>query len=304
MLGLPRSQGRNRGVWIRLYFFPAESAAHAQALHGDLVPRKPEHARHDFLGLTGMLCGRFHHHAAGFIEPRERALGLKIKMFLAANRQLAHNAVWTLPQRGVRITPNNSQRAGVVVAGCNRVFNREDRRQWLVLGQYQRSADARSFQSLAQHPGNGLLVKYNFRREKWFIVPRCAGVVFTADIRACEYIAYTWLGECSRCVQPGQLGMSMRRQHRPGMQHIGKPTDKIIGIERFAGNMAAGAFMRDGLADDLHATASSRCSHQNFSSKDCASANRYAAEPRWSLIGLSDRSRIACARLIVVSSHD
>ncbi len=55
--GLPRAERGDGGPGVGLHFFAAERAAHAQALHGDLMARDAEHARDDLLRLAGMLRG-------------------------------------------------------------------------------------------------------------------------------------------------------------------------------------------------------------------------------------------------------
>ena len=66
---------------------------------------------------------------------------------------------------------------------------------------------------------------------------------------------------------------------------------QIVGVQRFTCDVLMGAFVGNGLACELH-----RRSHQNFSIRLEATAKRYSADPRWSLIGFNSRSRIERTR--------
>ena len=132
----------------------------------------------------------------------------------------------------------------------------------------------RHFEGFAQHPRNRLLMKHDFLGEQRLIMPGCAGIAFAGNIRGSQGGAGTRLVQRRSNIQPYQLGMSMRRQHRPCVQQLGEARRQVVRVECFAGDVAARAFMRDRLANNLHATASSCCSHQNFCRSDWANAKR------------------------------
>ena len=77
-----------------------------------------------------------------------------------------------------------------------------------------------------------------------------------------------------------EFGMGVRSQHGPGVQQVRKTGQQVVRVERLAGDVPSGAFMRKVLADRGHAACASRVSHQNFSISDCERASRYAALPR------------------------
>ena len=87
--GLPRAQRGDGGAGVGLHLLAAERAAHAQALHRDLVRADAEHARDDLLRLGGMLRGRVQRDTAALVEPRHRGLRLEIEMLLSADSDLA-----------------------------------------------------------------------------------------------------------------------------------------------------------------------------------------------------------------------
>ena len=132
----------------------------------------------------------------------------------------------------------------------------------------------RRFEGFAQHPGNRLLMKHDFFGKQRLIMPGCAGIAFAGNVSGRQGGADTRLLQRRSSVQPYQLGMSMRCKHRPCVQQLGEARRQVVRVKGFAGDVAARAFMQDRLANNLHATASSRCSHQNFCRSDCANAKR------------------------------
>ncbi len=87
--GFPGAQCRDGRPRIGLHFLAAERAAHAQTFHRHFVARDSQHPRDHFLRFGGMLRGGMRRHAAGFIQPRNRALRFQIEVLLAADLQLA-----------------------------------------------------------------------------------------------------------------------------------------------------------------------------------------------------------------------
>ena len=117
-------------------------------------------------------------------------------------------------------------------------------------------------------------MKHDFFGEQRLIMPGCAGIAFTGNIRGSQGGADTRLVQRRSNIQPYQLGMSMRCKHRPCVQQLGEARRQVVSVKCFASYVATRALMRDRLANNLHATASSRCSHQNFCRSDWANAKR------------------------------
>ena len=84
-----RRQRGERGGRGRLRFLAAETAAHARHLDHDLVRWQMQHVRDDRLHLGRMLCGRNHKQRTVLAAFRPRGLGFEVKMFLAAQLELA-----------------------------------------------------------------------------------------------------------------------------------------------------------------------------------------------------------------------
>ncbi len=89
---LPGAQCRDGRPRIGLHFLAAEGAAHAQTFHRHFVARNSQNARDHLLRFGGMLRGRMRRHAAGFIQPCNRALRFQIEVLLAADLQFAFEA--------------------------------------------------------------------------------------------------------------------------------------------------------------------------------------------------------------------
>src|SRR5436190_23524574 len=128
-----------------------------------------------------MLGGTVSRHAAGFVAPRNGAVRLQVEMLLAAYHELAVEFQGTrLDDR--RVTIGKPEGASEETAHGNRVLNGENRRQGFVFDVDPLGAEARSFESLAQHPGDGLLVKHYFGREYRFVVAAGSSVAFARNI--------------------------------------------------------------------------------------------------------------------------
>ena len=156
----------------------------------------------------------------------------------------------------------------------------QQRRQHFVGCLYAFGAAARGLQRFGQHPCHGLLMKHHFAREQGLVAAIGAAVILARDVVRGQSRVNAGLGERRRGVQLREHGVSVRGQHRPGVQQEREAARQIVRVQRLAGDMSAGAFMRNRLAGNVHAAASVCCSHQNFSSRFCARASRYAAEPR------------------------
>ena len=224
--------------------------------------------------LAGMLRGRTNRDTARFVQPGDGALRFQIKMLLAADTQLAREAVRAGGQRRFGVPARQPQRTGVETAGGDGFVDGEDRRQRPVVHPHARCPAPRSLQRLRQHPRDRLLVVHHLGGKQRLVMARDARLVFARHIRGGEGGGHAGFGERRRGVERGDRGMGVRREYRPGVQQPGEAAGQVVRVERFAGDVAARAFVGNGLARDVHAAASACCSHQNFSSRLCASASR------------------------------
>ena len=84
-LCLVRQHRGGGGNQRRLAFFAAETAAHATALHGDVVSASCERMSDDVLHFRRVLSGAVNHHAAVVLRNRHRDLTFQIEVILAAD---------------------------------------------------------------------------------------------------------------------------------------------------------------------------------------------------------------------------
>src|SRR6185295_16349227 len=106
-----------------------------------------------------MLSGTVSGDTAGFVAPGNSTLRLKIEMLLAADHELSTEAQRTgFDDRRIAIC--DPERAGKETTRGNRILYRKDRRQRFVVDANALGAEARGLERLAQHPGDGLLVKH------------------------------------------------------------------------------------------------------------------------------------------------
>src|SRR5215470_5863477 len=195
-------------------------------------------------------------------------------MLLPADGQCSLDAMRTGGERAFRVSAHNAHRRRMKAAGSDGVFNGQDGGKRLVLGDHSSSTEPGGFGGFAQNPRNRLRMKNNFCREEGLIVAGTARVAFARNIGGGQSSTDAGLPYRRNNVEFCQSSMRVGREDRPGMEQIGETSQQVIGVESLACNVTARAFMRNSLADNLHATASSSCSHQNFSSSDCASARR------------------------------
>ena len=96
--GERRAERGDRGEAVRLHLLAAERAAHAQALHGDLVAVHAEHVGDDLLRLGRVLRAALHEHLAALVDLRQRAVRLEVEVLLAGELELALEDVRPTPR--------------------------------------------------------------------------------------------------------------------------------------------------------------------------------------------------------------
>ena len=181
-LHLPRAERGDGGVRIRLHFLAAECSAHAHAFHNHLIARDAEHPRNHVLGFRRVLRRRMHADEAGFVYPGDRGLRFQIEMFLAADAQLA------LDMELARVDARHVSARDTVLSGEKAValygfFQREDRRQRLIIDRHTCGALPRGLDSVAEHPRDRLMVIHHFGGKQRLVVAARARVAFARHIR-------------------------------------------------------------------------------------------------------------------------
>ncbi len=276
----PRAQSGQRRPHIRLRLLAAEGAAHAQTLDRDLAAWDPEHLRGDGLGFAGMLRRGIDGYATRFVQPCDGALRLQIKMLLTADSQLAVKLMRAGVDGGLRVAALQPQRPDVKSAGFDGLLDAEHGRQRPIFHAHSRSAEPGSLQAFGQHPRDRLAEVHYLGREQRLVMPRHARVVRARYIGGGERGHHAGLFHGRGGIQLLDDRVRVRRKHRPGVQNSGEAPGQVVRVQRLTRDMAVRAFVRYRIAHQSHAAASVCCSHQNFSSRFCASASRYFADPR------------------------
>ena len=130
--GERRTQRRDGGEPVRLHLLAAERAAHAQALHGDLVAVQPEHVRDDLLRLGRVLGAALHEDLAALVDLRERAVRLQVEVLLAGELELALEHVGRRREAGVDVAAGEVLVRTLEARGRDRLARGDQRRQGLV----------------------------------------------------------------------------------------------------------------------------------------------------------------------------
>ena len=159
-----RAEGRDGGVPVRLHLLAAEPAAHPQALHGHLVALDAEHVGDDLLRLGGVLGAALHEDLAALVDQRQRGVGLQVEVLLAGHLGLAGEDVRGVVEGPLDVAALDGRRAALEAAGRDRLADRHQRRQRLVVDLDRRGPASGSLQRLAEHPDDGVAVRTSPRR--------------------------------------------------------------------------------------------------------------------------------------------
>ena len=177
--GPQRGDGREA---VGLHLLAAEAAAHPQALHGDVVAVEAEHVRHDLLRLARVLRAALHEHLAALVDEGERGVGLEVEVLLARHLRDAAEDVGRTRQARLDVTARDDGPAALEVLGVDRLGQRHDRGERLVVDLDRGRADARGLEGVPQHPADGVPDEHHDVGEQRLVVLH-AGVVGAGHVR-------------------------------------------------------------------------------------------------------------------------
>ncbi len=246
---LRRRQRGHRGPGVGLHFLAAERAAHAQALDDDGVLRQPEHPRHDLLRLGRMLGRRVDHQPAVVVAIGERGVGLEVEVLLAADAQLALEAVRRVAQRGLGVAAVQAIAVGEEAAGGNRVLDRPHRRQRFVVDADRAGREARGLLGLGDHPGNRLAGEADLGGKQRLVVPRRARVVLAGHVGGGEHGDHADRRERGAGVDRYDPRVRSGCLDRPGVGDVRDIGPQIVDVAGRAGDVADRRFVRQAGAD-------------------------------------------------------
>ena len=239
--GGERRQGRQGG---RLRLLPPKSAAHPRTFDHHAVHRQREHVRDDMLDFRGMLGRRADENCAVFPALRPSGVRFEIKMILSAKGEFALKSMRRFRQGSSHIAAPDEVWVAVKAVPRNRLLDRENRRQRLVVDDDLGGGGATRFLRIPHHQSDDLsVIKCLLVGEQNLIMPHRADIVQAGHIlgqqdrRDPRHIARR------RDITPQNPGVGMRRTNRPDLEHRLGLSD-IVDVNGVAGDMFVAALVR------------------------------------------------------------
>ena len=294
-----RAERRDGRIPVRLHLLAAETAAHAQALHGDLVVRLAQHVRHDVLRLGRMLRRGLDEDLPVLVDAGQRRVGLQIEMLLPGELELAFEDVRAAREGGLRFAAAQHGPRTLVALRGDGLLDRDQRRQRLVFDGDLGGPDPGRLEGFGEHPAHRVAVIHDLAGEQRLVVldPR---VVHPWHVGSGEHVHHPRRGQGRRGVHRPHMGVRVRGLHRVGVKCARVPADQVIRVEGETGDVQIRALVRHFDADHRARRTGAEFTHDvapsgtadsawNLSS-DCSSiAARKAALARWSSIGVPSR---------------
>ena len=247
--GEPGAERGDRGVAVRLHLLAAEAAAHPQALHGDLGVREAQDVRDDLLGLAGVLRRRLDEHLPVLVDAGERGVGLQVEVLLAGELELALEDVRAGGPGRLRVATAQRGTGALEALRRDRLGDRDQRRQRLVVDLDGRGAEPGRLQRLAEHPAHRVPRVHHLAREQRLVVLD-PGVVHPGNVVGGEHADHAGHRQRRLGAQCRHPGVGVRGLHGIGVQAAGVPVHQVVGVEREAGDVQVRALVRDRGADD------------------------------------------------------
>ena len=187
-------------------------------------------------------------------------MGLEVEVLLPGHLGHATEDVGRCGQAPLDVPPGDDRLATLEALGLDRLGQRHDRGQRLVVDLHGRGAQAGRLERLPEHPAHGVADEHDLAGEQRFVVldPR---VVEAGHVVGREH-AYDALDrQCRPRVEPDDPGVGVRRADRVRMEDMGRAVHQVVGVERVAGDVQCGALVRQGEADDRVARAVGQVAH-------------------------------------------
>ena len=165
-----RTERGDRRETVRLELLAAEAAAHPQALHGHPVRTQPEHVGDDVLGLARVLGAGLDEDLAVLVDQSQGGVALQVEVLLAAELQLALEAVFRRLQPGVRVAATDRALVALIAVGLDRVAHADQRGQRLVVDLDRLGALPGRVGGLAEHPADRVAVEHDLVGKQRLVV--------------------------------------------------------------------------------------------------------------------------------------
>ena len=244
-LGAERGDGREA---VRLHLLAAEAAAHAQALHGDLVGVDAEHVRDEVLRLGGVLRRALDEVLPLRVAHGERRVRLEVEVLLTGELGDTLEDVRRGGQRRSRVTPLDGARGAHERLRLDGVVHGDQRGQLVVLDLHLLGAETRGLGRLAEHPHQRVAVEHRLAREERLVVAD-AGVIEPGHVVGGEHPH-----DARHLVGAGDVDGHARVRagglHRPGGEHAGGLRGDVVGVHRRSGDVQRRTLVRRAVPDD------------------------------------------------------
>ena len=238
-------QGGERRQRRGLGFLAAEATAHARAGDHHFVRRDTEHMGDDVLNLGRMLGRAGHLDGAVLARLRVGSLHLEIKMLLPADGESSLHDMRCFGQRNRDIPSPHEVRLGVETLFRDALFDGENRRERLVFNQDFLRCSAALVGRLADHQRDNMPMKLRqLVGEQLLVLADRANVIESGDILRHQHGADARHAAGRIGIPFDNLGVSMRRMHRPHLKGDTSSQSHVIAVESFARDVLVGAFVR------------------------------------------------------------
>ena len=246
--GERRTQRGDRRKAVRLHLLAAEAAAHAQALHRDLVVVPAQHVGHDLLRLGGVLGAALDEDLLALVDVGQGAMGLEIEVLLAGELEVAAEDMGGGGEAGLDVAPPHLRHRALEGLGLDRLGHLDVGGERLDLDLDSRRAEPGGLERLAQHPAHGVAVEHDLTGKQRLVVLD-PGVVDPGNVRRGEHPDDAGHGQRGVGAQRGDPAVRQPNLHGIGVQHVLGALHQVVGVERLAGDVQGRALVRDRDAD-------------------------------------------------------
>ncbi len=199
----------DRGEAVGLHLLAAEPAAHPQALHGDVVVVEAEHVGDDLLRLRGVLGAALHEDLAVLVDQRQRRVRLEVEVLLPGHLGHAAEDAGRAGQTTLDVAAGDDRLAALEAPGRDRLGQRHDRGQRLVVDLHRGRTETGGLERLAEHPADRVADEHHLVGEQRLVVLH-PGVVDARHVRAGQHPDHAGHRQRGSGVEPGHPGVRVR----------------------------------------------------------------------------------------------
>lgn len=173
------------------------------------------------------------------------------------------------PKAGVDVAGQHHGPGTVEAPGRDRLLQGDHGRLLVEVHLDGRRTEPGRLQGLAEHPGDGVSVEHDLVGEERFVVLH-PGIVHAGHVGTGQYADHTRHGERGPGAQRGDAAVGLHDLDRVGVQHVLGAVHQVVGVERGAGDVQAGALVGHRKADDGLLGTLGQMTHDDTASVDRA----------------------------------